>query len=203
MARPCKAESWLPADNLRIRIWYRSLLQAALSSMIDPTTKFRSSDLQRFLEQQHVEIRSSRLTDWKLGRCRPSKGRLQALRLISPEIAQCESLLDNNPIISECLLSNVLIALDTAASPKNMRLQCLELISKLATPWLPQVDKSNGTTFGWRSPKLMNSVLAPEIALRCNSLDPLSTFDYCLNIAADYIAPALWGAEASDHPEKW
>ncbi len=205
MARPRKEDSWLPADTLRIRIWYRALLHTALSPSDPAKKEFRSADLQRFLELQHIDVRSSRLTDWKLGRCWPSKGRLLALRQISPEIAQCESVLNNRPIVSENLLSNFLITLDTVASPKNMRLQCLELISKLAGPWHPQVDESNGAMFGWRLPKLMNCVVAPEVARRLNSLDPLSSFDFCLHVAADYISPVLWRNEAAteEQPEKW
>lgn len=201
MARPRKDVTWLPADHLRIRAWYRAVLRAALPEKSCP----RSADFQRFLDFQGIDIRSSRLADWKLGRCMPSRARLQVLRQVSPEIAECEQLLDNRPVVAEHRLTNLLVALDIVVSAKEMRLQCLDIITKLAAPWLPQVDRSGGADYGWRLPKLGNAVIPPDFAEGVNVLDPLSMLECCLRIAQYYLAPyaVAAGMTASTSPERW
>lgn len=198
MARPSKADSWLPTDSLRIRVWYRALLQTSLSTL--PKSKHRSVDFQRFLEMEHIDVASSRLTDWKLGRCMPSKGRLQAFRAINDDLAQCELLLNNSPVLTDNPLSNLLITLDTFAAKGNMRQQCMSLLSSLASPWTPRVLFVDGVASGWQVPKLWNRVVDASVARRVNALDPLSTLDYCLYIADAYIAPRL---AVQKPPERW
>ena len=203
MARPRKSDSWLPADGLRIKVWYRALMKASLSAM--PNAKGRSADLQRFLEMKEVDIASSRLTDWKLGRCMPSKGRLLAIQKINDDLAKCERLLNNSPVVTDNQLSNLLITLDTVGSAKNMTLQCMDIIRKLAAPWIPRADMSHGAAWNWRVPKLRNSVIDASIARQVNILDPLSILTYSLYVADAIIAPcfAACGVEAEEQPERW
>jgi len=190
MARPRKEHSWRPTDSLRIKAWYRALLEAAppVFGRGDSKLERRAADLQCALRDHTIEVSSSRLTDWKLGRCMPSKGRLQSLRTISPEVALCEQLLTRQTIISENRLANLFIVLDTVAANGHVRSRCLDLISQFAAPWLPTPVTMGSAMFGWRIEKLGNRVASPTLAQRVNPLDPLSLLDYCLRIAEEYIA---------------
>lgn len=205
MARPRKELSWRPADFLRIKAWFRALLAAALpgNGRRDRNQEFRSADLQRALADGGVEISSSRLTDWKFGRCRPSKVRLQLLRRVSPQIAGCEPILSTYGAITENRLANLLLVLDLVGATTPVRQQCLDLLPKLAADWLPEADIEGNAAFGWRLPKLGNRVVEPNIALGLNTFDPLSLLDCCLRIADSYLVPQSFTNEpGGDIPDR-
>lgn len=205
MARPRKEQSWRPADSLRIKAWFRALQTTALpgDSRRDRNQEFRSADLQRVLGDVGIEISSSRLTDWKFGRCRPSKGRLQSLRKVSPQFADCERLLRTDGNVTENRLANLFLVLDIVAASTPVRLQCLDLLPKLAACWLPEAEMVGNAAFGWRLPKLGIRVADPKIALRLNTLDPLSQLDCCLLVADTYLVPQTRSNEpGSDGPDR-
>ncbi|MBD5804520.1 hypothetical protein AZOA_39630 [Azoarcus sp. Aa7] len=191
MARPRKENSWRPTESLRIKAWYRTLLEAVPPAFGRGDSKIerRAADLQCALWDRGIVVSSGRLTDWKLGRCMPSKGRLMSLRSISPKVALCEQLLTTRQtIISENRLANLFLALDTVAANGHMRSRCLDLIPQFAAPWLPTPVATGSAMFGWRIEKLGNRVASPTLAHRVNPLDPLSLLDYCLRIAEEYLA---------------
>lgn len=193
MSRPSKQDCWRPTESLRIRVWYQGLLQVTLgdNSKRNAKGELRSADLQRYLADRGVELTSGRLSDWKNGRCLPSRGKLRALANISPDLAACESVLRPSSAVSEDRIENLLHVLDVVASENEVRRDCVDLIRELARPWLPEAIVQGQAAFGWRSAKLGNIEIPPAIAHAVNPLDPISMLHGCFLLASTFLGPRL------------